>query len=456
MSEETLQRLAAWEAIGRSPFFGPLSPEAGAEIVGSLGRRQFSAGAVIVREADDAHAPGYYLIASGAAEVWVRKGVRPDRSPQACQVDQPGQEAWTPDPQRQTLVARLGAGQGFGEMSLLLGGPPRATVRAATDLVLYTLDAAAFTRVLNQHRGLALALEEEMLLRSAAAFLGAASPFASLPVEALRWLAVRLLPVPFAAGEDLVREGEPGDAFYIIRTGQAEMLGRRADGSLYRMGLLGPGEAFGEQALLAAEPHPVTVRALPAPPAGPGERVEVLRLSRDAFLETLRQFSERRSYFIQLGLQRQRPQRIPGWEMERQVGRDGEVVAVLKDTQTKRYLKLSEPAAFLWEHMDGERTVRDLALAYFARYKAFGLDAVMTTMLQLHAAGFVHIQRFDGIGPYPGSGQGIWTILSRLGALVSRSVTHYWSLPDVDRLITWIYRYLFRPLYRVSRKWKIL
>jgi CRP-like cAMP-binding protein len=448
MSDETLQRLAAWEAVGRSPFFGPLSAEAGAEIIGSLQRREFPPGAVIVREADDEHSPSYYLIATGEAEVWVRKGVRPDRPPKACQVYTPGQEAWTPDLQRHTLVARLGSGQGFGEMSLLLGGPPTATVRAATDLALYTLDAATFKRVLNQHRGLALALEEEILLRSTAGFLGAASPFASLPSDALRWLALRLLPLSFSADEDIVREGEPGDAFYIVRTGQVEMLGRRSDGSLYRLSLLGPGEPFGEQALLAAEPHPVTVRALSAPPDRRGERVEVLRLSRDAFLETLRQFSERRSYFVQLALQRQRPQRITGWEMERQVGRGGEVVAVLKDTQTKRYLKLSEPAAFLWERMDGERTVRDLALAYFARYKAFGLDAVMTTMLQLHAAGFVIIQRFDGGGPEAGKGRGIGgRSLARLGWLISHSVTHYWSLPDVDRLITLIYRYLLRPLY---------
>jgi CRP-like cAMP-binding protein len=448
MSAETLERLAAWEAIGRSPFFGPLSPEAGAEIVGRLQRQEFPAGAVIVREADDAHAHGYYLIASGAAEVWVRKGARPDRSPQACQVYPPDPAAWAPDPRRHTFVARLGSGQGFGEMSLLLGGPPRATVRAATDLVLYTLDSVTFKGVLNQHRGLALALEEEMLLRAAAAFLGAASPFASLPADALRWLAVRLLPVPFPAGEDIVREGEPGDAFYIIHTGQAEMLGRRSDGSLYRVGLLGPGEAFGEQALLATEPHPVTVRALAASPNQPGGRVEVLRLSRDAFLETLQQFSERHNYFIQLALQRQRPQRIASWQMERQVGRGGESVAVLKDTQTNRYLKLSEPAAFLWEQMDGEHTVRDLALAYFAQYKAFGLDAVLTTMLQLHAAGFLHIQRLDRVNSEPDPGRSIWRrSLAKLGSLISHHVTHYWSLPDVDRLITWLYRYLLRPLY---------
>ena len=116
MSDETLQRLAAWEAIGRSPFFGPLSPEAGAEIAGSLQRREFPAGAVIVREADDAHSPCYYLIASGEAEVWVRKGVRPDRPLEACQVYNPGQAAWTPDLQRHTLrfwgLLELGNGLG--------------------------------------------------------------------------------------------------------------------------------------------------------------------------------------------------------------------------------------------------------------------------------------------------------------------------------------------------------
>lgn len=69
-----------------------------------------------------------------------------------------------------------------------------------------------------------------------------------------------------ADGEVLVREGDPGDAFYVVLEGRAHA---RRDGE--RVTELGPGDWFGELALLDGEPRsatvvadgPVTVAVLP-------------------------------------------------------------------------------------------------------------------------------------------------------------------------------------------------
>jgi CRP-like cAMP-binding protein len=62
----------------------------------------------------------------------------------------------------------------------------------------------------------------------------------------------------FKAGQAVFRKGEPGDAFYIVREGTAVVRdGGTAGKELAR---LGPGQYFGERALLGAE-----VRRAPDP-----------------------------------------------------------------------------------------------------------------------------------------------------------------------------------------------
>src|SRR5207249_3655342 len=48
--------------------------------------------------------------------------------------------------------------------------------------------------------------------------------FSALGGDALASLADRLMPERYAAGEDVVRQGEPGDKLYIINWGQTEIL----------------------------------------------------------------------------------------------------------------------------------------------------------------------------------------------------------------------------------------
>ena len=53
------------------------------------------------------------------------------------------------------VLARLGAGECFGEMSMLSGEPPSATVEAATDAVAWALPHAAFVAIADEHPELA-------------------------------------------------------------------------------------------------------------------------------------------------------------------------------------------------------------------------------------------------------------------------------------------------------------
>ena len=80
--------------------------------------------------------------------------------------------------------------------------------------------------------------------------------FAPLPGGSLEHLASRLVPLRLDAGSVIVREGDPGDRFYIVAEGELEV---SQDGT--PVGKLGAGDYFGEIALLRDTSRTATVTA---------------------------------------------------------------------------------------------------------------------------------------------------------------------------------------------------
>jgi MFS family permease len=98
--------------------------------------------------------------------------------------------------------------------------------------------------------------------------------FRPLPATTLEQLASSLIPVKASPGTELIREGEAGDRFYVIASGEVEV---SAEGK--PLTTQGPGEHFGEIALLRDVPRTATVRAK--------SDVELYALERDEFLSAV-------------------------------------------------------------------------------------------------------------------------------------------------------------------------
>ena len=81
--------------------------------------------------------------------------------------------------------------------------------------------------------------------------------------------------VHYEPGEVIVRQGDPGDHFYLIVSGTVEVVRERSSGAQTVLAQLGPGEYFGETALLTGGRRTATVRCLTP--------VDVLALGRDDF-----------------------------------------------------------------------------------------------------------------------------------------------------------------------------
>lgn len=104
--------------------------------------------------------------------------------------------------------------------------------------------------------------------------------FRDIPAASIYGLFQRLEPVSVGEGEVLIQQGEPGQHFFILSRGRAEVLRQQPSGQWVRLAIKQPGEGFGEEALLSDQPRNATVRML--------THGEVRRLSADDFESLLK------------------------------------------------------------------------------------------------------------------------------------------------------------------------
>lgn len=103
--------------------------------------------------------------------------------------------------------------------------------------------------------------------------------FASLPPANIQSLLAKFIRMPVKRGDQIIKQGEPGDYYYLIESGRCKV-SRQVAGSSLQLAELKAGNAFGEEALVAD-----TVRNATVVMKTDGV---LLRLSKDDFNELLR------------------------------------------------------------------------------------------------------------------------------------------------------------------------
>ncbi len=239
---ETSWRIEAAELIDALPAFEDLSEDLLSDLAGRVNLRTARIAQPVFRQGDRASA--FYVIRSGTVRI----------------------EAAHPDTGDTQVLRVLGRGEAFGELGLLQMTPRSATARATVESQLFEVDKGTFDRLLAGSMDVpsfALTLQDMVELRELPAFAHLSSERLAELLELGTWVAM-------PAGEALVRQGDEGDAFYAIRSGRADVI---RDGT--HVAALGPGDYFGETALLNDAPRNATVMAHTA--------VRAFRLTREGF-----------------------------------------------------------------------------------------------------------------------------------------------------------------------------
>lgn len=107
-----------------------------------------------------------------------------------------------------------------------------------------------------------------------ASYLGRSELFMGLGLQTIDRIAKQFQSVAFTSGDTIITEGSRGRSFFLIATGEATVL-KGSGVSQRELQRLGPGDGFGEMALVADEPRSATVRA--------ASDMELLCLDREQF-----------------------------------------------------------------------------------------------------------------------------------------------------------------------------
>lgn len=104
---------------------------------------------------------------------------------------------------------------------------------------------------------------------------------AGLPGETLARLAKQMEREEVAPGTVIVREGDPGDRFYVVFAGMLSV----SQSSMGSRGVLRPGDYFGEVALAMGVPRTATVSAITPAVVASCDRATFDELIRPIFAE---------------------------------------------------------------------------------------------------------------------------------------------------------------------------
>jgi len=223
------ERLAA--SLQRVLLLRQLSPAQYQAVLGAMFERVVAAGEAVIRQGDEGD--NFYVVDDGEFDVFVSKA---DAAPR--------------------LVTSYAAGGTFGELALLSGARRAATVVAgARGGSLWALGREAFTSTLVDATRRQRARYGKFL--DALPFLAGLDPYDRGA------MADCLCDVTFADGEAVTREGEVGDAFFIVLSGCAAALIRdeAEDSGQKEVMQYKEGMYFGEVALLRNEARKATVVA---------------------------------------------------------------------------------------------------------------------------------------------------------------------------------------------------
>jgi CRP-like cAMP-binding protein/Zn-dependent protease len=239
---ETRWRIEAARLIDALPVFEDLGEDLLSDLAGRVRLRGYPAGKPVFRQGDRPEA--FYVVRRGTLVV-----VEEDAEAGGGRV-----------------LRTLGRGESFGELGLVDRAPRSATVRPVEDAQLFVVDGSTFDRLLAP----AIEVPEFSPTLQAAAELRRVEAFTSLGADDLATVVSHGGWINAAPGETIIRQGEEGEAFYGLVSGQVEVV---RDGE--PLGALRAGAHFGEIALLTDAPRTASVIA--RTPA------RLFRLDRDGF-----------------------------------------------------------------------------------------------------------------------------------------------------------------------------
>jgi cAMP-dependent protein kinase regulator len=234
-------------AVSDNVLFQHLDTEELAEVLDAMFLVKHPPNTTIITQGDEGD--NFYVVDEGQVEVW--------------KTEEGEDEA--------KMVLELGPGGSFGELALIYNQPRAASIKSKTDVQLWALDQDTYRRIL-----MGSTIRKRKMYE---AFLEKVTILADVDKYERLQVADALVPCTFEDGSNVVSQGDAGNEFFMIVEGKAVVTQTNDKGESGQVNELGPGDYFGEVALLKDNKRIATVSAS-------GE-LKCVKLDRDTFERVL-------------------------------------------------------------------------------------------------------------------------------------------------------------------------
>jgi CRP-like cAMP-binding protein len=330
------------EKLKQYSYFSHMSDNARKIIAKKLIPFEVIAGTQIIREG--ASADFFYIVRSGEVDV-----IKSTRWGQAAR------------------IKTLKCGEGFGDMALLTCSPRDTSVIAKTKVKMYKLLKRDFDEIIHFDSAFTAMLLENLREFNRYNKLKTFQPFALLEPEKMQLLIDKLKEKKYEAGENIIVQGEPGDAYYTIKSGRVSVIRKEGSRQLEEIAVLSSGEGFGEEALIREKGRNATVQAL--------DDTTVLVLEKRDFEEILKKSYTEWDF----------PEDIPADQREKSVFIDARVAPEYKEEHIEGALNIPiEVLRQKYDELDPAREYytyctsdsRGMAAAFLMKSMGFKVKAI--------------------------------------------------------------------------------
>lgn len=232
-TQDQINRLR--QSVSSNFLFSQLEEEQASLVLGALVENNIPAKGIKVITQGDA-GDYFYIVEKGTFDIYVNKSGSIGPGPE-------GMGKW---------VNKIGPGGSFGELALMYNAPRAATVISTEPAsTLWRLDRVTFRRILMDS-----AFQRRRMYES---FLEEVPLLQSLTTYERSKIADALEGQRYKAGDVIIREGDPGQEFFLLESGEAEVY--KNDAGPNPVNQYKKGDYFGELALLDNKPRAASVVA---------------------------------------------------------------------------------------------------------------------------------------------------------------------------------------------------
>lgn len=262
--------------LRHTELFGELNPTSLRKIAEMMDTVSYSPGDIIFNEGDEGDS--FYILTSGLLRVERKTKHGKD------------------------ILGEIHKGGFFGEFALLESTPRSATIEVLSPSTLLTLSGSDLLSLFIKNSTLESSIKTVLDRRKKAGGQPVPPPqseikkvittfFSDLDQESIDTISDEFEWLWLPNGQQLIKEGESGDALYFLLKGQLRVTTDKK-GSEFFIGITAPGEWVGEMSLISDNPHSANVSATTSS--------ELLRLKRSDFNKLIEEYSHLTGKFSQL------------------------------------------------------------------------------------------------------------------------------------------------------------